>query len=162
MYTFVAKPSPWRMALLFAVAIAFVVGGAWLAGLLGEEYPHGREWLGWLCIVFFGICGAIGARRMFDREDVLRMGPTGLWYRHWSDDLIPWREITSVGVWEYKRQRTILLNLVDPARFPSSTLLGRLAGANRALTGGDIAISLTGTDRTFDDAMAAIRAYRPS
>jgi hypothetical protein len=39
-------------------------------------------------------------------------------------------------------------------------VLGALAGANRALTGGDISISLTGTDRKFAEALSAVERFR--
>ncbi|MGW4098160.1 hypothetical protein [Mycobacterium sp. NPDC004974] len=53
-----------------------------------------------------------------------------------------------------------MLHLADPRRFPSTTLVGRLSRANRRLTGGDIAISLTQMNRGFDDASAVIEDYR--
>jgi len=37
-----------------------------------------------------------------------------------------------------------------------------LAGANRGLTGGDVGISLTATNRSFEEAMEAIRVFRPA
>ncbi len=53
-----------------------------------------------------------------------------------------------------------MLHLADPQRFPSTTPVGRLSRTNRLLTGGDIAISLTSMDRTFDDALTVIENYR--
>lgn len=160
MPTFVAKPSIWRQLLLLAGALGFVVAGAWIAGLLGSDYPQGREWLGWVCMIFFGACLVGIGLRLFESDDVLRIGPSGIWYRHWSTDTIPWHQITKVGVWEHRGQRTVLLHLVDPSRFPSTTLAGKLAAANRALTGGDIAINIIGTDRSVDELLDAIGDYQ--
>ena len=40
-------------------------------------------------------------------------------------------------------------------------LAAKLAFLNRKLTGGDISISMTATDRSYDEAMAAIEHFRP-
>lgn len=98
--------------------------------------------------------------RFFDRGEQLRVSSDGIYYKQWSEAVIPWDEVVSVTVWKYRRQPAIILHLADPRRFPSTTLLGRLAGANRRLTGGDIAISLTPMDRGFDDALTVIEDYR--
>lgn len=98
--------------------------------------------------------------RFFDRGEQLRVASDGIYYKQWSESVIPWEQVVGVTVWQYRRQRAIILHLADPRRFPSTTLLGRLARANRRLTGGDIAISLTPMDRGFDEAMTAIEEYR--
>ena len=162
MHNFVAKPSRWRMALLGLGAVGFVVLGVWIAGLLGNPPKPGREWAGLLAIVFFGLCTLMIGRRLFDTEDQVRIDAQGIVSKQWSAQTIPWSAIADISVWEYRHQKSIILHLHDPAQFPSTTLAGKLAGANRALTGGDIAISLTGTTGRFDDAMAAIGLhFRP-
>lgn len=45
---------------------------------------------------------------------------------------------------------------------PRKVLSGSADGTNRAFTGGDVVIMLTGTDRKFDDAMSAIVSFRPN
>lgn len=56
--------------------------------------------------------------------------------------------------------RTIIPHLRSPSLFPGKGAFGLMGRANRALTGGDIGISLSGTDRKFDEAMAAITKFR--
>ena len=160
MFTFVARPSRVRQALILLVGIGFVLLGAWLAGLITPAYPPGREWIGWASMAFFGPISLLHVRRLFETDDIVRIGPSGIWYRLWSDDTIPWNQITKVGGWQHRHQRSLLLSLVDPDRFPSTTFLGRMASANRALTGGDIPISVLGTDRSFDELMAAVAEYQ--
>lgn len=160
MFPFVAKPSISQNLQLLGAGAALILACAWLAGLLTTNYPTGREWIGWGGMGIFGLFTGIILVRAFDTQDMVRIGPSGIWYRDWSDDIIPWREITEVGVWRARGQKMILLSLVDPKRFPSSTLRGKAAAMDRALTGGDIAITLMGTDRSFDEAMAAIVEYR--
>lgn len=161
MFPFVARPSASQNLQLLGAGLALILACAYLAGLLTDDYPAGREWIGWGGMAIFGAFTGIILVRTFDYEDMLRIGPSGIWYRDWSDDVIPWREISDVGTLRIRGQTLILLSLVDPKRFPSSTARGRAAAMDRAITGGDIAITLMASDRTFEEAMAAIEAYRP-
>jgi hypothetical protein len=159
---FVAMPSRPRIALLILGSIGFVATGLWMIGAFGDPPEMNRysplfiTIIGWASILFFGFCGFMGIKLLFDRDEQVRINASGVYWKRWSDQTILWADITDVGVWEHHRQKAIILNLRDPARYRSSTMMGKLSGANRALTGGDVAISLTGTDRKFDDAMAAI------
>ncbi|MBL9070175.1 MAG: hypothetical protein JNM03_09305 [Sphingopyxis sp.] len=157
---FVARYSLWRMALLALAAVGFVFAGLLLAGTFGPPLRPGAEWIGWIGVVFFGACLLVIVRRMFDAAEIIRISGNGIYFKSWSDQTVPWSEITDVTIWEYQRQKTIILHLRRPDRFPSTKLLGKVSAANRALTGGDIPISLTGTDGKFADAMAAIAYYR--
>lgn len=166
MRDFVAYPSRLRIALLILLAVGFVVLGLWMVGRLGPV-PTSRRYApmtvlvtGWAAVVFFGLCALAGVKRLFESGEQVRIGAAGIRWVRWSDQTIPWTEIRDVTVWTYKRQRAIVLHLRDPARFPGRGPLAVLARANRALTGGDIAISLTGTDRSFAQAMAAIADFR--
>ncbi len=159
---FVARYAPARLLLMLCGAIAFVALGLWIGGAFGEPPRPGKEIWGWLAAGLFGLCACAIAPRLGDRDDQLRISPSGIQSKPWSDDLIPWSQISRISVWEHRNQRSILLHLLHPERFPSQRLLGKLAAANRALTGGDVAITLTGTDRTFDDAMRAIERFAPT
>lgn len=163
---FVAQTSRWRLALLFTGCAAFVGIGMWMGGVFGTA-PASRRYspevvfaLGWCCALFFGLCGAIAFVRLLRGGEQLRIGIEGVRSSIWSDATIPWSEISDVTIWTFQRQNAIVLHLRDPARFPGRGVLARLASANRKLTGGDIAISVTGTDRTFEEALAAIERFR--
>jgi len=163
---FVAYNSRWRISLIVLGAVGFVVLGLWMVGALGEM-PSSRRYsapvtmgVGWFSILFFGLCALIGVKRFFDNSPQLRIGPSGLVFSSWSEEVIPWSEIADVTTWSYRRQKAIILHLRDPARFPGRGLSAKLSGANRMLTGGDISISLTGTNRSYDDAMSAIARFR--
>jgi len=132
-----------------------------MAGLIGEPPSNAPAWAGWLAIVFFGVCAVIIGKRMFETEDVLRIGVEGIWYRYHSPDLMPWSAIAGVGVWKHKGQKIIVLSLLDPAQYPGRGLAGALSGANRWLVGGDVCISLNGTDRSFSETQTEIAKWRP-
>lgn len=167
-----ARYSRWRVALLFLLCLGLVVLGLWMAGVLGEP-PDPENWsrrrrrlspeavpfIGWACAAFFGLGLPILTRRFFDQDVQLQIGQTGIRWSQWSDATIPWSEIDRVSVWSYRRQRHIILHLHRPKAFPGRGIAARLARANRMVTGGDIGITLAGTDRTFDEAMAAIAEF---
>jgi hypothetical protein len=166
MEDFVAYPSRWRLALIVLGAAAFVINGLWAVGAFGP-HPGSRRYsaevvtaAGWFSIVFFGGCGAVIARRMFDKSEQLRIGGQGIRWARWSDVTNPWSEVVNVTTWKYRGQAAIVLHLRDPARFPGKSWLGRFAGLNRRLAGGDISISLTGTDRSFAEGLSAIERFR--
>lgn len=168
---FVAYPSRWRIALLTMLSFGFVVLGLGMIGAFGAPWVSPRRSLvvgmtvGWICITFFGACTFIIARRFFETGPLLRILSEGVWWKRWSDQIIPWSEISDVTIWQskgwlQKGHKCIILHLRDQAQFPRMRLMGWAGKANRALTGGDIAISLLGTDRSVSEAMAAIDHYR--
>ena len=163
---FVAHNSRWRVMIIVLGAVGFVCLGLWMVGTFGEVPASRRHsagymiGLGWLCIIFFGFCAIAGAKRLFNEKPQILIGPAGIVWTPWSEQLIPWSEISDVTTWSYRGQSAIILHLRESSRFPGRGLSQRLAGVNRKLTGGDIAISLTGTDRTYADAMSAIEQFR--
>jgi len=164
---FVAYPSRGKIALLLLGGLVFVAGGLWLAGVFGAP-PESRRFapemvrlIGWVAVIFFGLCSVAWGGRLFDTREQVRIGAAGIRLRSWSDKTIPWSEIVDITTWSFKRQTSIILVLRDRTLFPGRGVAALLAGANRGMTGGDIAISLTGTDRKTDDALAAIARFRP-
>lgn len=166
METFIAQYSRWRLVALFLSAVGFVALGMWMVGAFGEvpsSRRHSASYfiaIGWLSILFFGLCGVGIVSKLFDERSQLLIDSFGVLWIPWSDQLIPWSEIRDVTTWNYKHQRFIVLHLRDATRFPGRGLSSRLAGSNRMLTGGDISISLTGTNRSYGDAMEAIERFR--
>lgn len=155
---FSARYSPWRLVttLLFGVLLAAI--SAWIT--LNVELSPLYGVLGVVsCLIFLSLA-VIAMIRLFDRGEQLRVAPGGIYYKRWSEAVIPWHEIVGVTVFRDRYQNFIMLHLADPQRFPSTTPVGRLSRANRRLTGGDIAISLTPMDRSFDEAMTAIEVHR--
>ena len=162
---FVAYTSRWRTSLLMLGSIAFVTGGVWMSGLIAPPpvsrgSPEMVMLWGWVTIVFFGMCAIVSAKIWWRNSEQLRIGQTGIRWSRWCDQTIPWREISDVTEWSYKGTRSIILHLRNPPLFPGRGVVGFAGRANRALTGGDIGISLAGTDRKFAEAIAAIAQFR--
>jgi hypothetical protein len=163
---FVAYPSKWRIALLMFGGIGLFIASLWFIGAFGPP-PQLRQldpglvtFFGWFGALFFGFGVFVMGRMMTDSEPHVRIDAKGIYWKRWSADTIPWSEITGVGVWGQGQNRCIVLKLLTPDRYTSTTLMGRLAGANRMLTDGDISITLLGTTGGFEDAMAAIERFR--
>lgn len=162
---FVAWPSRWRTALLVLGSLGFVSVGLWIIGAFGppphsSRYSPGAQFLwGWFAICFFGLCAAAGVKQLLGTGERLRIGSAGLCWPSWSLETIPWSEICGVTTWTYRGQTMIVLHLRDPEKYPPRKLRW-LRGVNRVFTGGDIAISLTGSDRDWREALEAIRRFR--
>ena len=166
MEDFVAYPSRWRIVLMILGAIGFVALGLWMVGAFGPPPTSHRSgpiftfvW-GWVSIAFFGWCGVLGVKRLFDTGEELRIGTNGIRWARWSDQTIPWSEISDVTIWSYQRQKLIILHLRNPDLYLRSGIRRVFVSTNRALTGGDIGISLAPTDRSFGEAMTAIEHFR--
>jgi hypothetical protein len=159
MNDFIAYPSRWRIASLILGSIVFVIGGLLMVG--ASDSPAVIVAVGWLCVIFFGLCALAWTKSIFETREQLRIGPAGIYSAQSSDQTIPWSEIADISVWSFQKQKSIILHLRDPARFPARGIASIFAAGNRMLTGGHIAITLTGTDREFDDAMLAISHFRP-
>jgi hypothetical protein len=158
---FVARYTPLRVALLLLGAIVFVVGGLWIAGLFGAPPRPGREFLGWLAAAFFGLCAIVTAPRLFDRRDQIVVDRRGIYWRHWSETTIPWSALRGFDERSVRSQRFICLHLHDPTRYPAAGLRGWVAGANKGMGFGDIAMTAAGTDRSFDELLSAIEQFAP-
>lgn len=169
MKEFRAYNSRWRMGLLMLAGLGFVLLGLWMAGVIGDGPdpssgsrripPELVPYVGWFGVIFFGLCMLVIAKRLFEDGVQIAIGEAGIHWSSWSDATIPWDEIVRVSVYIQNRHKSIVLHLLDPQAFPGRGMHAWLARANRMMTGGDIAISLVGTDRSFDDAMAAIEHF---
>lgn len=163
---FVARPSPWRLGLLILLAAGFVTLGLSMVGAFGPVTPSARHsvrylnTVGWAAILFFGLCGIVCIGQLFDRSERLRIGAGGIRGKATQGAAIAWPQIADVTIYQVRSQKMIILHLRDGFPVISQGVGRLLAGANRHLTGGDISISLTGTDRSVKDAMAAIERFR--
>lgn len=166
MNEFVAYPSRWRIALLFLLSLGFVIVSLGMVGTFGAPWVSSRRSLvvgmaiGWICLIFFGACMIAIGRMFFETGALLRVGPQGIWWKRWSDEIIPWSEITDVTMWQHRGQKFLILHLRDPAQFPAGGSMGWAGKANRTLTGGDIGITMSGTDRSVSEALAAVECFR--
>jgi len=163
---FIARTSPWRIMLLASACLVFVFGGLWMAGIFGEpplsrrHSPETGVAIGWFIAAFFGLAFFAIARELFGAPEQLVLNAHGLRSAQWSEQTIPWDEIEDVSTWSYRGSKSIILHLHNPSLFPGRGLRGWLAGLNNSLTGGDIAIAMTLSDKGVDETLDAIQHFR--
>lgn len=117
---------------------------------------------GWAIIAgCFGMAAVFVVRAM-DNKPQLRIDQDGIWYRAYSDDVIPWDQFVSCTVNRVYNQRIVQLNLRDPAAYPSTNRFTRAtAGLNDAMGMGGVGIAATNLSGGPEKVLAAIAHYRP-
>jgi len=161
-----ARVSKGKTIGLVLIAAVFVAIGIWM---VTDPQPSRRigdvalVWsVGWLSIVFFGACGAIGARQLFRTRSVLEIDAQGILWRRWSDQIIPWSAVVRAELRSVYGQNFLCLWLDAPARYPSRSTLGKLSALNKGMGFGDIALSTQGTDQSFDRLVEVVDAHLAS
>jgi hypothetical protein len=147
---FEARVSPKRVLVQLAASLMFIAMGALM--VFGAGVPAG-----WLVMAGFAIWFLVVLPRLFQTGLDLRVDAEGIWSRRWPDRTIRWCAIRQLRVLDVENTRSIWIYLVDPVAMPS----GKLSAVRRAAGGGDLAINLNGTDRDFDDLLAAVRHFAP-
>jgi len=181
---FVARNSRWRIIGLIAIGLVFVAIGLAMTGMIGSG-PHEDDHvpglvvlladllgttrvtalhiLGWLCVGLFGLIVPVGIARLRDTGPVMRIDAQGVWWKSWSDRVIPWSQIREPRMRAMGRQRFLTFDLADPqAHASDSRLQRRLSGANRALGFGHVSLIMSGLDRSFDELVEAFERFRPA
>lgn len=157
---FTLRSLAWRLVAWAALAILSVVC-ALAPGPFADLHIAARILAG-ACATLFVVVLFVEARRLSSKEPVLRIDERGILWRRWSEQLIPWSEVASLRLFSIQRVHFVGLLLRTPERFPSSTILGRSAKANRAFTGCDLCLEVQGTNRRHEELVAAVESHLPS
>lgn len=157
---FTLKSLAWRLLAWLALAALSVVF-ALPSGPLAET-PAILRVVAWAAAALFLVVFGVELRRLTMKEPVLRIDERGILWRRWSEDLIPWSEVASLRLFAIQRVHFVGLVLRNPERFPSSTILGRSAKANRAFTQCDLCLEIQGTDRSHQELVSAVEAHLPA
>lgn len=182
MNEFVARTQPLKVLLGILIALGFVAIGIWMTGIMDKPvtppaandlmiYPLPQtssrypDWfvkpMGWVSIILFGGFAVIGAVRLTNPADHLRINRMGVVVPSYTERLITWAEISDVTTWSHRGQKSLVIKLIDPARFNRPARKRTLDSLNRGISGGDIGLSMIGTDRSLKQALEAIETFRP-
>lgn len=153
---FVARTSKGRTGIMLALSLAMVALG--LAQFLSGELAF--RLIGGFIALVFGAAAMMLVRRMRDPRPVIEVDASGIAWRLYSDERIPWGAIERAAVRRSQRQHFLCLWLRDPEAHPPRHRIVRLGGLNRRLGFGDIAIGTDGTDREVEDVASAVARYR--
>lgn len=163
---FEARPNKSRLILYVLGCLGFIAACAWILFVPGALEGYRRStWLinlaAWLGLPFFTICLVAWGRMLLSSEPQIRIDQRGLFWKRWSSEPIPLAAIAESWTAKVGSSAMLCLRLHDPARFPARNPLVRmLAGANKAMGTGDLAIPTAGLDRNVDELAGALTRWR--
>src|SRR5262245_22799154 len=112
-----------KVLLLVFGAVGFVALGAWLFQLDAAWIESQRRFndpllvhaFGVIAIVFFGACGLVGIRKLFDCKPGVGLSSSGILITSGAApmDLIPWCDITRFDTYVLHNQKFLVVKLVD-------------------------------------------------
>ena len=160
-----------KIVLLLAGALGFVALSTWmLLAFSDAEIAELRRFSSpWLFrgvaitgLVFFGACGVVAARKLFDDRPGLVIGPEGI-TDHASGvaaGLVPWRDITGIGTYAVQGQRFVVLMVRDPDRYTErgNALVRMLNRANARMVGSPVSISANTLKISYGELLARLDA----
>jgi hypothetical protein len=157
--------APLKLLLLSLGSLAFVVGGYFMTLATVDTARHSAEsvrFWGWVAIIFFGLCGMIGAwRALTQRGTVISLASDGLRDIRVSHDVIPWPAVASITTWEHSGQKVMVVGLHpgEEQKLRLTMIARSTRGANAALGANGLSITAGGTKISHDELMRATIAY---
>jgi hypothetical protein len=116
-----------KISFLILGSIGFVLAGVWMVNLDDASIRlHGllrspvlMHGVGYLGIGFFGLCGLIAVKKFFEGGIGLQFSKDGFidHSRGASARFIPWSEVSEVGVFEFRRQRMLVIKVIHPEKY---------------------------------------------
>lgn len=167
----VIKLSKTKVLLLTLGACAFVAFGLWMFQMDSAEIEAQRRFnnpllvhgIGGLSIVFFGLCGAFGVKKMFDSNPGLVLNSAGIFDNSSgvAAGLVPWSEITGFSVFEVQRQKMLIVGVTNPEKYVErgGSLKRILNRANFKMCGSPIAISSNSLKIGFNELLDVCNQY---
>lgn len=162
-----------KLLLMIAGSLAFIAVGAWFfmasddGSLITEMRRFVDPWvihgLG-IAGALFGVAGAAyGVAKSFDRKPGLTLSAAGLIDNSSAvaAGFIPWSEVTGLGTFQIRRQRMLVIHVVDPGKYieQGNALKRALNRANAGMCGSPIVLSSNALEIPFDELRSAVAAY---
>ena len=160
-----------KILLLIAGACCFVALGYWMLQMNSAEIESQRWFnspllvhgIGIVNIFFFGACGLFGLKKLVDKRPGLVLSPSGILDNSSgiSVGFIPWSEISGFGVWGFKNEKTLVINVVNPQKYidVGGPIRRKLNKINFKLVGSPIAISSNSLKVNFSELYSICNAY---
>jgi hypothetical protein len=158
MQPIVINSSRGKYILLTIGSLAFVAAGIVMVTSASASRA-GNGWKGWLGIVFFSACAAVGIWQGFDRRPRLVIDDEGVFDRTLKVGRIPWSAIAGATPRSMRGNHFIALDLRNEEQW-----IARLAKPYQVMVKGNVALgfaqlnlNLSGTDANPDELLALIR-----
>lgn len=140
----------------------FVALSLWVAGVFGDAPAPDKAWVGWVGAPLFTLLGIGWATRLRGPAEQIVIDRSGLTWRQWSGDHIPWSAVQRIDEYRIRNQTLFAVHLADPSAHPPTGLMGKLAAAQAGLGRGHFSMITTGTDRSADVLREALSLYAPT
>jgi hypothetical protein len=152
-----------RHKLLFLLTLSGVMVAASGGLVIGHWVPPLTELVGWIGILFFGLCGGWILSKLFSHRISLIIDRDGLLDN--SSALpagrIPWDQIARIGITKVESQRFLGIDVRDRTLLatPTSGLRRWAEDFNAAVAGYPFGIPATTIDRTLEELHDLIARY---
>ncbi len=156
-----------KLAGLLLGSIAFCALGWWLANAPeGTFRREGAPIVGWVGVVFFGLCGVTATHRLlFGDKWPVTLSEAGLIDLRMSKTLVPWSLIRSLRTLSIKGTRLLILDIDQGLKLQRSMLGGVLASISAATFGTQYSLTTTDLKVSFSELHNLVhdywRAYGP-
>lgn len=155
-------PNPAKQALLGIGAFAFAVLGIVLIAV-GDSVK--MVVVGMLVVVVFGAFGVLWVRIARRAGPALVVDRRGITDRSSATPagFVPWTEITGLGIWMYKGQRVLTVDVVDPEAVLSrvGSLARPIMRASMHRSGTPVNIATAALPFTTDQLLHEVAAFLP-
>lgn len=160
-----------KVVQLILGAIAFMLIGIWFLSMDPEFIDSQRRFnnpifiygLGVVSILFFGLCSFFGIKKLLTNSPGLIISAEGILDNSSgiSMGLIPWTDVTGIGVYEVQKQKFISIRVADPEKYANNgNAIQRMANrANIKMCGTPINISAGTLNIDHDNLLAVINKY---
>lgn len=149
-----------KLILVVLGSLIFVVLGVWLVSVDPNQLESSRRFaspriIGYLCIAFFGVCGLLGIRKLFDTKPGLVFSSKGIIDNSSvvAAGLIPWSEITGFSEYQVKSTKMLIIHVKEPEKYANrgNKLKRALNSANMKLVGSPLSISSTSLGISYSE-----------
>lgn len=163
MQTVMVPLGKFKIILLLAGSILFVIAGYWMFGMNALEIASNRRFnsplfvhgVGLASMVFGGFGVIVTTRKLFDQSPGLVLDELGLTDNSsaFSAGLIPWSDISGFEIRQIQRQRMLYVLLKDPDAYISrfGPVKQALLKASRRIAASPVAITSSSLSINFDE-----------
>lgn len=160
-----------KILLLIFASLAFVGIGLLIisldAGYIESQHrfnnPLFIHGIGYVSIVFFGLCGIIGLKKLFDRKPGLILSNAGITDNSsgLSSGFIAWSEITGFDVYQTHNQKMLVVLLDNPEKYleMGSALRRSLIKTSYKMSGSPVVITPSSLKINFDELLKTCNEY---
>jgi hypothetical protein len=168
----IIKLSKMKIGLLLLAASAFVAAGIWMLSLDDASIQSRRRFndpvyvrgLGIVSIVFFGACGLVALKKLFDKRPGLVFNNSGIVDNasSISAGFIPWSEVLGAEIFEIQKQKMLIIKVRNPQEYIArgSSLKRILNKANYKMVGSPIFIPSNALEIKFSELTSLFDQYQ--